>query len=1114
VIRATAMNPTSSSQNGSTNMINAFRTLLAGLAATAVLTGCPGAPQPPPAQPEAPEITSFTASASKVRAGESVTLAWETKHATDVRIEDLGLGLVSGVSGASGTVSVAVSESTVFVLSAKNERGARESAAVSVSVEEGAREVLFAATPASVPAGQPVTLAWIADGAKSVALRVKDGEALEVGEQVTAGHLTVRPTAHTTWVLTVDGQAYDASVQVGPVLVAAAATPSSVRPGEEVTVQWLTLGANRVTVEAVGRGTVHQTTLPGAVAEGSFTETVAETVAVEDVVSYVVRAYGANDTLATWTLELYVAGEPSVTEFTAPQWVNEGLTFPMTWKTIGADTVEVLADGLPFYRSQSAAQAAASTLNVPSPAAATTYTLVATWSRGGSAVSEPIEVSPIGAPVVVGFSGTPSGIMNGGDPVALTWEVTNARYVHVGVAGGRTLHEVTGPAATQGTVDVYPNKNETYELTAHNGAGLSIPPQQVAVTVQTPATLTFSPSSGVPSGAALQITGATAPGVTHVRNLPAARNLPGTVFEDIVGNGGNSINYLGPDTTAQLVTLPETFSMPLFGQTVSGSQLSISINGWFAFRTTSFIGPDVATQFPTTLLPGNSFGPLMEDLRDVNGEIYWRLDTVNGVRRLIVQWDNVQIDLNNVAVPGSSFTFQAQLYADGRVVYAYDTLVGITTQRPSIGLQNLQQNVALDAPVVPSPGDTLTFFGASTVPVSVIATTQPFTVVAESPLFEIEIDASMPVVPPGAFSISEVNHDPVAGQAQWIEIRNNGSVARDLQDWVLDFGGGNTHTIQGSLPLPVGAHLVLGQTSTAAEGATVDYVYGTGLTLPATSGGISIGMAGGTYSTLSWTAAGTQGASLQQGAPQPELMTVPNPPPLVCRSLSPYGTNGQLGTPGAPNGRCFPYELHPTPLAFTSIVATGALVPGISQTLHDSFTPAAAPLALPRPVGIFGQLRSQLWVSPEGFVSVLAITQAHWSNAATVTTLAPNGVLAPFWDDLNPSAGAGSVRWQQFDPDALPDTGDEYTVISWENWRVGSGGSINFQIRIDEGAGDIHFLYGAMSSVDVGGLLARGSSATTWIKNEAGTHARAHNINSATNPGINPNSGLRFAFTP
>ena len=121
-------------------MNSTFRLGLVGLAVLA-FTGCPEVPPPDPL-PASPSITSFTASASQVAAGATVTLSWKVENATSVRIDELSLGQVSGVSGNEGTVDVSVGgcnpkhQSVIFAL-----------AACSAAADADTRSLALAALP-------------------------------------------------------------------------------------------------------------------------------------------------------------------------------------------------------------------------------------------------------------------------------------------------------------------------------------------------------------------------------------------------------------------------------------------------------------------------------------------------------------------------------------------------------------------------------------------------------------------------------------------------------------------------------------------------------------------------------------------------------------------------------------------------------------------------------------------------------------------------------------------------------------------------------------------------------------------------------------------------------
>jgi hypothetical protein len=71
-------------------------------------------------------------------------------------------------------------------------------------------------------------------------------------------------------------------------------------------------------------------------------------------------------------------------------------------------------------------------------------------------------------------------------------------------------------------------------------------------------------------------------------------------------------------------------------------------------------------------------------------------------------------------------------------------------------------------------------------------------------------------------------------------------------------------------------------------------------------------------------------------------------------------------------------------------------------------------LAAPFIIQSYGLIRESLWVSSNGFVSVYA-PNGSWSTNSGIPSLeGPAGMFAPFWDDLDPSAGGDVYVW--FDP--------------------------------------------------------------------------------------------------
>jgi hypothetical protein len=120
---------------------------------------------------------------------------------------------------------------------------------------------------------------------------------------------------------------------------------------------------------------------------------------------------------------------------------------------------------------------------------------------------------------------------------------------------------------------------------------------------------------------------------------------------------------------------------------------------------------------------------------------------------------------------------------------------------------------------------------------------------------------------------------------------------------------------------------------------------------------------------------------------------------------------------------------------------------------------------------------------------------------------APIGTIAPFWQDMTGNPGNSKVLWQQFDPDSIPGSGDEYTLISWENWgRWDMHASFNFQVKFFESTGDLEFQYGSMTADDP--TAFDGSSSTIWIEDPTGFEASVISANTAGT--LHPNSAFHF----
>ena len=1102
-----------------------------------VLLGCPAAPTPPAPPPPAPQIVALSATPARVKPNQKVTLTWETKNATRVELRQDDKGVVSGADALTGSVEVNVEQDALFVMVASNDRGVRDTAAAWVQVDDGAAEAMFVASPAEVRAGEPTVLAWNAQGASQVSLAEKGGANIDLGGQVESGSVVVTPTRETTYLLDVDGKVLETTVRVLPKIDAFTVTPSAAKPGEPLTVSWKTSAASKVTLGVASEGVLVTETEPSRVADGSYQFTVPGGINPAPVYTFTLLAEGATPEQAEKQhLQVYLAGKPTIVSWVAPQYALTGESFTLRWETSGADEVQVLRDGVVIHQAPNLDAVDEGSIDIPTPGADTKFQVRAFNHRGGEALSDEKTVSPVGIPSVMDFSTTPQGaIAVGGEPVTLTWNVPNARNLKI-TANNRSVHSASGVGAGSGSMELHPNENTTYVLTADNGVATSITPETRMVNVTTPARLVFSPST-VPAGSIIQLTGTTAAGTgTGTGDLYAldlvSKNLPGDAFIDIAGTGTALPFASGDDTTAHLISLSAPFQTTFGGVMVSGQKISVSVNGWLTFSNTALTGNSI----PSSSFPSDNYYPQAvvvfgRDLQmDPSSRILWQEDGTGAQRRIIVQWDNVIF----YSAAAKRVTAQAQFYGTGDVVIAYRDLQGLaTTDKGAIGIVNSDDSTALspsaaqlDANGRPSPGDTFHMYGKLTLPFPVTAGSAPVRVSMDMGTDRMNIEGAPTIIPAGQFTITEVNYNPAPGAAQWFEVVNNTGTDFDLTGWDIDFGGGVKHTIGslgGTMLLPANGRKVFGQTANAAEGAApVDYVYGSTYAMdPATAGAMGIGMSGGIYTGLSWAGPGTPGASLQRGILRADLLySSTTPPELICHARQAYGSSGQKGTPGAPNGYCF-WELTSIPSEFTPIAATGTGISGmistgtvnsidtVSKTVD--FT-ATGGRAIRIGQAVYGNATTPLRVDSNGYIT-LSSTSNTGSNDTKPSTSGPNGTLAIFWDDLAANTttnGPSGVYWQQFDPNPLA-SGDEYTLISWENWRrwASSTGtitsSLNFQIKVIEATGDVEYHYGSMTSSN--GTYSNGTEATVWLESLDGTTALPVSVNQ---PNIQSNTAYRF----
>lgn len=165
--------------------------LSVSFALVALAAGCPK-----PA-PSLPEITAFTATPASIPAGQSATLSWTVKNASQVSI-DPGLGVQTG-----NAVAVTPASTTTYRLTATGLQVSTTADVVVTVTAAVPKPVItaFAAGPDDVPTGSPSMLTWRVTGTVS-RLTLADGSTAAPLDVTGTTSRSVTPDIVTTYTLT------------------------------------------------------------------------------------------------------------------------------------------------------------------------------------------------------------------------------------------------------------------------------------------------------------------------------------------------------------------------------------------------------------------------------------------------------------------------------------------------------------------------------------------------------------------------------------------------------------------------------------------------------------------------------------------------------------------------------------------------------------------------------------------------------------------------------------------------------------------------------------------------------------------------------------------------
>lgn len=190
-----------------------------------------------------PQITSFTATPASIPVGGSTSLYWSVLGADTITIDNGGGG-TSTIS--TGSANVLPPQTLTYTLTATGHNGSVATAQVTVTVVASPVISSFAATPASIKAGDSTTLSWSATNAATVSIDNGVGT-------VTGTSVTVTPTKATTYTLTVaNAVGVKKTAQTSVTIFAISsftATTSLVTSGDPVMLSWSAPGAVSTSID-------------------------------------------------------------------------------------------------------------------------------------------------------------------------------------------------------------------------------------------------------------------------------------------------------------------------------------------------------------------------------------------------------------------------------------------------------------------------------------------------------------------------------------------------------------------------------------------------------------------------------------------------------------------------------------------------------------------------------------------------------------------------------------------------------------------------------------------------------------------------------------------------
>ena len=156
----------------------------------------------------------------------------------------------------------------------------------------------------------------------------------------------------------------------------------------------------------------------------------------------------------------------------------------------------------------------------------------------------------------------------------------------------------------------------------------------------------------------------------------------------------------------------------------------------------------------------------------------------------------------------------------------------------------------------------------------------------------------------------------------------------------------------------------------------------------------------------------------------------------------------------------------------------------------------AKTITLPFPVKLYGVSYSSAAVTTNGMINFLTPRVGDYTNTALPSTAKPDGIVAPFWDDLTLDKKS-SVQTA-----TTGKAGSRTFAVVWNNalFADGSSNRVTFEAVFDEATGAITFQYQTVPG--------NGGKATVGIENQSGSDALEYSFNQSV---LTNGSAIRIA---